>query len=130
MIIMKQNEYGMSLLEVLVSIIVLSIGILGLAPMVVISVNSNSISQDLMTASNLAKEKIEYYTGQEVLPSLPYEEYESDLMDGYERITNLIDNTSDSTLTVGLCQLSIRINWTDNTGSSRSTTYMTYIEKG
>ena len=127
---MKQNEYGMSLLEVLVSIIVLSIGILGLAPMVVISVNSNSISQDLMTASNLAKEKIEYYTGQEVLPSLPYEEYESDLMDGYERITNLIDNTSDSTLTVGLCQLSIRINWTDNTGSSRSTTYMTYIEKG
>ena len=130
MIVMKQNEYGMSLLEVLISIIVLSIGILGLAPMVVISVNSNSISQDLMTASNLAKEKIEYYTGQEVLPSLPYEEYESDLMDGYERITNLIDNTSDSTLTVGLCQLSIRINWTDNTGSSRSTTYMTYIEKG
>ncbi|KAA3634263.1 MAG: prepilin-type N-terminal cleavage/methylation domain-containing protein [Calditrichaeota bacterium] len=125
-----KNQLGLTLIEVLVSMIILSIGILGLAPMVALSVDGNNISQDMMTVSTLAKDKVEYYQNLSVLPAMPYKEVETDLEGMYNRYTTIYDNTSDTTLDANLCQLNVVVAWTDKTGQIRSTSYSTYIEKG
>lgn len=127
---MKLNESGLTLLEVLVSLIILSIGILGLGPMVVLSIDGNNISEDMMTVSNLAKDKIEEYENLAVLPSMPYEESETDIEGIYNRYIVLYDNSSDTSLSDNLCQLKVVIAWEDKSGQIRSTTYSTYLEKG
>ena len=54
---MKLNQNGLSLLEVLISMLLLALGLLTLAPMVVISIEGNNISRDVLTVSEMAKEK-------------------------------------------------------------------------
>ncbi|KAA3634260.1 MAG: prepilin-type N-terminal cleavage/methylation domain-containing protein [Calditrichaeota bacterium] len=127
---MKLNESGLTLLEVLVSLIILSIGILGLGPMVVLSIDGNNISEDMIIVSNLAKDKIEEYENLALLPPMPYEESETDIQGVYNRYTVLYDNSSDSSLSDNLCQLKVVIAWEDKSGQIRSTTYSTYLEKG
>lgn len=124
---MKLNQKGLSLLEVLVSMLLLALGLLTLAPMVVISIEGNNISRDVMAVSEMAKEKIEYYKGLDPLPTLPFVENETNIYGGYDRSTSLLDNSSDGTIPVGLCKVLISITWTDKSGVARSTNYSTYI---
>ena len=46
-----RNNLGMSLVEVMVTIVILGLGLLGLAPFLVIAIDANSISRDAMVAS-------------------------------------------------------------------------------
>lgn len=126
---MKNNK-GMTILEVLVSMLVLSIGVLGLAPLVVLSVSANNISRDVLTVSELAKEKIEEYENASALPTLPHYEVESDLKRGnYERITYIWDNTTDTLIPASLCHIDVKITWTDQIGLSHSSKFSTILEK-
>ena len=61
------QDRGLSLLEVLISMIVLAVGILGLAPMIVLSIEGNDISRDFSLASELAKKQLEEYQGRDTL---------------------------------------------------------------
>ncbi len=124
------NDKGLSLLEVLVAMIILSLGILGMAPMVVMSIEGNNMSRDVLVVSSLAAEKLEYYESLETLPGVPYAETESDLEGGYTRQTAINDNTTDVTIPAGVCQIDVTISWTDKTGVARSTTYSTLLMKG
>lgn len=126
---MIKNDRGLSLLEVMVSMIVLSIGILGMAPMVVLSVDGNNTSQDVLEASMLAKETIEYYEGLESLPLLPIQEEESALNGVYSRAVSVYDNATDTTLPDGVANLEVVISWIDQTGQSRISTYATLLDK-
>lgn len=123
------NNKGMSLLEVLVSMVVLSIGLLGVAPMVVLSVDSNSISQDVMTTSQLAKEKIEYFESLNTPIAIPYNTTEETPDGIYTVSTAIIDNTIDMSVPVGLLEITVLVNWTDKTNMPRSATYSTYLNK-
>ena len=124
------NDKGLSLLEVLVAMIILSLGILGMAPMVVMSIEGNNMSRDVLVVSSLAAEKLEYYESLETLPVVPYTETEPDLEGGYTRATSIQDNTSDASIPDGVCQIDVTISWTDKTGVDRSTTYSTLLMKG
>ncbi len=126
---MKLNDKGLSLLEVMVSMILLAMGLLTLAPMVVISIEGNNISRDVLSVSELAKEKIEYYKGLDPFPAVPYVLDENNLNGGYNRSTSIIDNASDSTIPTGLYKVLISITWTDKSGVDRSTIYSTFIRK-
>ncbi|MGH8014855.1 MAG: prepilin-type N-terminal cleavage/methylation domain-containing protein [Candidatus Zixiibacteriota bacterium] len=126
---MKLNEKGLSLLEVLVSMLLLALGLLALAPMVVISIEGNNISRDVLTVSEMAKEKIEFYKGLDPFPPLPYAENESNVYGGYNRSTSILDNASDTTIPDGLYKVLVSISWTDKSGVARSTNYSTYIGK-
>ena len=75
-IFLLKDKSGVSLLEVLVSLLILGFGLLGLAPMIVMSIEGNVISRDHSDVSRLAKEKIEYYEGLDSLPSMPFIEQE------------------------------------------------------
>ena len=124
------NDKGLSLLEVLVAMIILSLGILGMAPMVVMSIEGNNMSRDVLVVSSLAAEKLEFYESLETLPVIPYTETESDLEGGYVRATSIQDNTTDPSIPDGVCQIDVTISWTDKTGVDRSTTYSTLLMKG
>lgn len=123
------NNKGVSLLEVLVAMIVLSIGLLGVAPMVVLSSKSNSISRDTTIASKLARNKIEYYESLETIPSVPFELSER-TDDTYDVNVSIQNNTTDVNIPVGLYEIIVTINWEDETSLQKSTTYSTYLRKG
>lgn len=124
-----KNENGLTLLEVLVSMFILAVGILGLAPMVVLSIEGNNISRDVLSVSSIAKEKLEYYQGLNHMPAVPFTESEQEIQGVYDRTTIIWDNTTDSLVPDGVYQIVVAINWTDKIGVSRSTTYTTLIEK-
>lgn len=123
------NRKGLTLLEVLVSMVVMSLGLLSLAPMVVLSIEGNNISRDAISVSNLAKQRIEYYRGLDSLPTIPYKSYEYDLQGGYDRLTYITDSTIDTLVPGGLARVDVTINWVDNSNVNRSTSYTTFIEK-
>ncbi|MCH7689681.1 MAG: prepilin-type N-terminal cleavage/methylation domain-containing protein [candidate division Zixibacteria bacterium] len=123
------NQNGLSLLETLISMVILAIGILGLAPMVVLSIDGNNISQDILAVTTLAKEKMELYEGINVMPATPYTQTEYGLSGMYDVTTTIRDNASDSTVPVGIYQVDIYISWTDKGGMPRSTSYSTLVSE-
>lgn len=123
------NQNGLSLLETLISMIILAIGILGLAPMVILSIDGNNISQDVLAVTTLAKEKLEMYEGLEIMPATPYTVTEYGLSGMYDVTTTIRDNASDSTVPAGNYQVDIYIAWTDKGGMPRSTSYSTLIRE-
>lgn len=127
---MMNNDKGLSLLEVLVAMIILGLGILGMAPMVVMSIEGNNMSRDVMVVSSLAAEKMEYLESLEYFPAVPYVETEENLEGYYRRETTIEDNTTDGTIPDGVYQIEVIISWTDKTGVDRSTTYSTLLMKG
>ncbi len=124
------NESGISLLEVLIAMIIMAVGIMGLAPMIVLSVESNNISREIIDVTTLAKQKLEEFESADTLPTLPYTEVETGVAGYYDRHSQLRDNTTDSLVPSGVCQADITILWTDKSGLNRSTTYSTFLDKG
>jgi len=55
----RERQSGFSLIEVMMSIVILSIGLLSLAQMMVLSTNANSLSGRMTSCSALAKEQLE-----------------------------------------------------------------------
>lgn len=55
----NQREAGFSLVEVMIAIVILTIGLLSLAQMMVVATHSNSLSGRMTSCSALAKEQLE-----------------------------------------------------------------------
>jgi type IV pilus assembly protein PilV len=55
----RRQDTGFTLLEVLITLVILAIGMLGLAGMQVLSIRSNSFGQEMTVASTLAQNKLE-----------------------------------------------------------------------
>ncbi|MBW1781906.1 MAG: type IV pilus modification protein PilV [Deltaproteobacteria bacterium] len=55
----RQKDNGFTLLEVLIAILVLSVGLLGMASLTVGIINANRFSNDTTTATTLAQDKME-----------------------------------------------------------------------
>lgn len=79
--IFRFNQNGFSLIEVMISILVLSFGLLGVAAMQVTSIKVNSIANRVTTASTILQDRVE------TLMALPFNH------------ADLIDTTD-----VGLCE--------------------------
>ncbi len=123
------NQAGMSLLEVLISMLILSFGILGLGPLVVHTVRVNETSRDFSEAASLARDKMEAIEGLSPLPALPHYETDSLLKGIYTRRTSLVDSVTDATIPGGACQVDVAISWHDDAGLERSTHFSTLIKK-
>ncbi len=55
----NDNDNGFTLIEVLIAIVILSVGLLGMASLTVGIINGNRFSNDLTTATTLAQDKME-----------------------------------------------------------------------
>lgn len=55
----ERNDEGFSLIEVMVAIVILTVGLLSLAQMMVVATNSNSLSGRMTSCAALAKEQLE-----------------------------------------------------------------------
>ena len=133
------SDRGLSLLEVLISMVVLAIGILGLAPMIVLSIEGNTISRDYSIASELAKEQLEFYEGYGEL--MPYDAGATDSLDmvtaaldevvGYIEIDGytgqVFIEAADTLNPPCLCKVKVNITWTTERGQVRSTTHSTLM---
>ena len=69
----QRKDEGFSLIEVMVAIVILTVGLLSLAQMMVVATNSNSLSGRMTSCSALAKEQLErlkaspFYTNPQAL---------------------------------------------------------------
>jgi hypothetical protein len=92
--------------------------------------DANKISQDVMTICDLAKEKLELYQDANDLPAtLPFETIDEGLEETYDRTTTIWDNASDSTVPDGIAYVEVTIDWTDQMGAPRSSTFSTMVPK-
>jgi prepilin-type N-terminal cleavage/methylation domain-containing protein len=55
----QRNDEGFSLIEVMVAMMILTVGLLSLAQMMIVATNSNSLSGRMTSCSALAKEQLE-----------------------------------------------------------------------
>ncbi|MEZ5358452.1 MAG: prepilin-type N-terminal cleavage/methylation domain-containing protein [Candidatus Zixiibacteriota bacterium] len=142
------NNRGITLLEVMISMLVLAFGALGLAPLFVLSVEENITARDNTYVTRLIEEQIEYYVSTDSLPTLPYSGQEQFVYDEnqtgygpdstggegesrnsllYTRSTVITDHASDSTVPDGLYQITVAVNWNDHQNMQRSSMYSTYL---
>ena len=124
------NNKGISMIEVLVSMLVLCIGLLGVAPMVVLSIKGNTISRDTISTSKYAKEKIEYLESLESIPAVPYEYKETSDNGVYDLYMTINNSTTDNTIPIGLYEVNITISWQDEMKHPKQVSYSTYLRKG
>jgi type IV pilus assembly protein PilV len=140
----NNREAGISLIEVMVAMIVMGIGLIGIAPLMVLSLEANDISKDVTVASNLARDKVEYLEGLDSIPESMYAQNETnvyttyeksdgsviadEMVIGFNRMTVIQDSTTDSLIPAGLLKVTVGISWMDDAGMSRQTAVSTYIK--
>ena len=124
----ESNESGFTLIEVMVSIIILSIGVLGLAPLMAVSVTGNSFSSEATRANVIAQDKIEELKNVVSLGAMP--RVDTATVDGRYHYSARVDDTgSDGTVPAGVYKIYIRVNWTDQAGVARRLEFFTYKTK-
>jgi prepilin-type N-terminal cleavage/methylation domain-containing protein len=111
---------GLSLVEVLVAMVVLTIGVLGLAPLIMMSIYGNTFSNDVTVANGLANREMESLISQSSYGSVPYVSV-TDSVDGVFRVYKTVeDNSCNGSVPPGVYKLSIAVSWTDRQGIKRS----------
>ncbi len=123
---MVKNDKGLSLLEVLVAMLILAFGILGLAPMLVSTIFSNSYSSEVTRANVIAQDKIEFMQSLVSFNPLPWTEVTSNLNGAYTRSTRVDVDSTDGAVPSGVYCIKVTVSWTDKAGKNRSVNYYTY----
>ena len=116
---LNADNKGFTLLEVLIAMVILSVGLLGMASLTVGIINGNRFSNDLTTATTLAQDKMEDvrrlgYSGTEATTTTVTENYNS-ITDyaAYKRVTvTTVDSPA-----VGMKAITVTAYW-DSDGHS------------
>ncbi|MBU1319177.1 MAG: prepilin-type N-terminal cleavage/methylation domain-containing protein [candidate division Zixibacteria bacterium] len=110
---------GFSILEVMVGLLIFSLGLLLLMSMLVVSIQSNSWSEMETLSSQLIREKIEQ------LKSTP----EASLNSGSDVVSGVLRSWDISALgTPGLYDVTVAVNWTDIDARDHACSTQTYIK--
>jgi type IV pilus assembly protein PilV len=123
------NEKGISLLEVMIAMLILALGVLGLAPMIVVSMFGNSYSNQVTIADAIAMDRFEEIKTWYQITPLPYSQTMNNLQRIFTRQTQIDDSTTDGTIPPGVYRIQITVGWTDQEQVPRSITYFTYKAK-
>lgn len=123
------NSKGTTLLEVMISMIILAFGVLGLAPMIAISIFGNTYSNQVTLADAIALDRFEEIKNWAYVSPIPYSQTTNNIERIFTRQTIINDNTSDGSIPAGVYKIQVTINWTDHKEVPRSVTYYTYKAK-
>lgn len=124
-----RGEEGLTLIELLVAAIVLSIGILGLAPLMAVSVRGSVRGENVTNVVAAAQQLIEMKIGAVGFPNIPY--VQTQTFDGgkYTATTTVTDRTVDSSIPPHVYRVDITLAWTDDGGIQRNMSFTTYTTK-
>ena len=90
-----RNEKGVSLLEVMIAMIILAFGVLGLAPMIVVSMYGNSFSNQVTAADAIALDWLEEIKSWSMISPIPYTQTIAGVSGMFTRQTQVDDITFD-----------------------------------
>lgn|SRR5574341_480881 len=124
-----KNQKGFTLVEVMISMLILAIGVLGLAPLMVTTMFGNAFSKDVTSAAFFAQDSMERLKNQTVITPIPYIENEYNLFNVYNRSIRVDDSSSDGSVPPNVYRIQVTVNWTDKKGLSRTETFSTYKMK-
>jgi len=114
------------MVEVMAAMIIAAVGILALAPMMVVSIQGNGLADDLTSATMQAQTTLETLKQQNPLPSIPYQNTIVDSASGLTRHVAIDNQASDGAIPLGMNRLSVTVTWTDKRGVDRSIAYSTF----
>ena len=123
------NQKGISLLEVMISMLILAFGVLGLAPMLVVSMFGNSYSNQVTVADAIALDRLEEIKTWPVVSSIPYTETVNNVENIFTRLTQIDDSSSDGSVPAGVYRIEVTVTWTDQEAVPRSASYFSYKAK-
>jgi type IV pilus assembly protein PilV len=123
------DEKGMSLLEVMIAMLILALGVLGLAPMIVVSMYGNSYSNQVTVADAIAMDRFEEIKTWFQISPLPFTETVDNVQRIFTRQTQVDDSTTDGSIPAGVYRIEVIVSWTDQESVPRSVTYFTYKAK-
>jgi Tfp pilus assembly protein PilV len=123
------NAKGISLLEVMVAMVILAFGVLGLAPMIVISMYGNSYSNQVSVADAIAQDRLEELKTLTEINPVPYCQTVNDIHGTFTRETLVGDATIDASIPNGVYRIQVNVTWTDQKQLPRSVSYFTYKAK-
>ncbi len=124
-----RSEKGVTMLEVMVSILILTIGVLGLAPLIGIAVHNNSYANDLTVANALAQKELESLVAQQTYGTLPMIDTRDSVSGSYQVNRRVDDNAALASVPPGVFKLSVNIKWTDAKQKQRSIDYSIFKPK-
>jgi type IV pilus assembly protein PilV len=127
MILHKQT--GFSLLEVMIAMVVLAIGVLGLAPLVTVAIYGNTYSNDLTVANSLAEEEMERLVNMNTYGSLPFITVTDSVGGTFKVVRTVEDNSSNGGVPIGVYRLNVALSWTDHKSIQRFANLTTYKPK-
>jgi prepilin-type N-terminal cleavage/methylation domain-containing protein len=123
------DSKGFTILEVMISMIILAFGVLGLAPMIATAIFGNSYSNQVTLADAIALDRLEEIRNWAYVSPIPYSQTTNNIERIFTRQTIINDNSSDGSIPAGVYKIQVTINWTDNKEVPRSVTYYTYKAK-
>ena len=120
---MSQNNKGFTLIEVLVAMVILSIGLLGTAALITGIIRGNQVSNRMTAATTLAQDKMEN------IKSVSYSNAESEprafLPSPYEKYERQVTVVDDNSLGVGMKTVTVTVYW----GSGKSVSLQTILSR-
>jgi len=123
------NAKGVTLLEAMIAMVILAFGVLGLAPMIVISMYGNSYSNQVTVADAVAQDRLEEIkTWSDVTP-IPYSQTVTNILGIFTRETLINDSTTAASIPAGVYKIQINVSWTDQKQLPRSVNYFSYKAK-
>ena len=129
LMIYKTNARGLSLLEVLVAMLILAIGLLGLAPMMTMSIFGNTFSNETGSANAIAHQKVESLINRSTYGVMPYH-ITADSVNGLYSVEEWVtDDATDATVPAGIFKISVSVVWNDKQGQQRTTNFSTFKSK-
>ena len=124
-----RGQSGLSLPEVLAAMVVLSLGILGLAPMMAISIDGSVLSENVTTVVATAQEKVEGMLAEGISAPMPYTSTELYGDGKYSITTYVTDATIDTMVPDHVYKIDVSVAWTEKDGVNRSMGFVTYTAK-
>ena len=124
-----KNIKGFSLIEVMAVMLILAIGILGIAPMIVVSQFGNNWGKDVLFVNAEVQKRME--TLRNMSPDSIYVRIGSntETTGQYSFVTAIDTAHSGNSIPAGVIQIGLTANFTDFEGQNRTLTYVTFREK-
>jgi type IV pilus assembly protein PilV len=119
-----RDEHGMSLLEVMITMLVLTIGLLGMMPLFATSMKANYQADKTTVASEIAQAKIEDF--KTLVRQGDYDLIVSGV-DYPPGMVRRVWTVTDDTPSLDIKTVDVTVEWTDESGNLHSLTFSTYV---